>query len=103
MLQHGARQSAPVHPGRRWSAERSAQPRPAPRAVAVRGSTRVVYREVSTPVGQRRRAEPAGHGLGVIEHALMTLLITGMVILLIGAIGHSVHDLWQGVSNGLAR
>jgi hypothetical protein len=78
-------------------------PRSAPSTVASRGASRVVYRYTPVPAHPGRRAEHVSHGVSVIEHALMVILLAGMVMLVIGAIAHPTHDLWQNVTNGLSR
>jgi hypothetical protein len=102
VVQDGVRRSSiPSGPGR--LAQLRDRQASAPSPVAVRGTTRVVYTDISALAHQGRRAEPAGHGLGVIEHALMMIFLAGMVFLLISAIGHSTNDLWQQVSNTFSR
>ena len=92
-----------IHSGRTRLTTASDRRRPAPPAGTARGTTRLVYTNISTaPDDRRRRREHTGHGLSVIEHALMIIIVAGLVILLFGAVGHAVSGLWQSVNSGLS-
>lgn len=97
-----ARQISPVSFERTSSTARSQQGRRSQPGSAVRGTTRLISANLPGPLPQARRPEPAAHGLGVIEHALMIIVIVALVLLVVGAASGFAHALWQNVSRGLS-
>ncbi len=50
----------------------------------------------------RRRTKPRMVGQGMLEYALVVILVAIVVIVLLGTVGHQAQDVFSNLSHGLA-
>ncbi len=58
--------------------------------------------EESASVEARARRLPRGFGQGLVEYALLLVLIALVVTVVLGTVGHQAQDIFSNLSHGLA-